>query len=122
MAEKASSETTPAVCKDSLRTETTEHEWINENIDLLHIIAQEYCHGTAFLVGNRSALVKLRAAIDTALSDGVANVAMFADDGEGYGVYIRVVTTKEMKAVPFGYTDADAQRCRPWPKWMWRAL
>ena len=59
----------------------------------LHITSQFHEHGEAYVTGTREGLEKLRAAIDQALliNDGVAEV--YATDGEGYGVIVRLSST-----------------------------
>lgn len=63
----------------------------------LHLYAQECEHDNAYIVGSRESLTKLRNAVDEALankaqhksSDALAE--FFAADGEGYGLYVKVV-------------------------------
>jgi len=52
----------------------------------LHVYAQPFSHGDAWLVGNRDSLIALRDAIADALEGPVhaGSVHAFATDGEGY--------------------------------------
>jgi len=50
----------------------------------LHIYAQGYWHGDAFIVGTREALVALRDAIDGAIANGSADCESSVNDGEGF--------------------------------------
>lgn len=58
--------------------------------ELLNIHAQYQWHDDVLIVGNREGLMKLRDAIDRALSDAgpKAGNDVFASDGEGYGVNV----------------------------------
>lgn len=84
---------------------------------LLHVIAQQHYHMPAFIVGNRLALENLRAAINAALATGAGHAAVFANDGEGYGLH--VAFRINLDDVPYGYTDRDmCPDDKPWPGWM----
>ena len=95
----------------------------DDDVPLLHLIAQTAWHDPAFIVGNREGLKRLRKAIDTALLRPGAwtRADECAADGEGYGVHVRCVTTAEMETAPYGYTDPVACGDAPWPPWMKRA-
>lgn len=55
----------------------------------MHVYGQFMWHGEARIVGTRSALEGLRAAIDAALKDGKGETGeVFASDGEGYVVEV----------------------------------
>jgi hypothetical protein len=82
----------------------------------MHVLAQSIWHDAAFLIGTPDALKALRDAITAALVTGTGNVKTFANDGEGYTVY--VVSRDDMDGVPCGYTDDAARHRGPWPAWI----
>jgi hypothetical protein len=51
---------------------------------ILHIRAERSWHDDAYLIGNREALMQLRAAIDEALSQGVGFAFVMTSDNERY--------------------------------------
>ena len=60
-------------------------------IDLLHVYGQRAHHDDVFIVGNRSALKKLKKAIEEVLSKkegGESIIAVSVNDGEGYDLHI----------------------------------
>lgn len=57
---------------------------------MLHLHAQPWPHGDAWLVGDAAALESLRDAIGRALVAGSAAAHTFAADGEGYPVLVAV--------------------------------
>ena len=60
------------------------------NVNRLHIYGQTYNHDHAFIVGDTTALIALRDAIDAALETGstVGETTVFAADGEGYDIKV----------------------------------
>lgn len=62
-----------------------------DDIALLHIYAQYGWHDTAWIAGNRDGLLKLRNAIDAALTDkhglGLSE-SVSVNDGEGYKIAV----------------------------------
>ncbi len=56
--------------------------------ELLHVYGQSYWHTPALVIGQKTALLKLRDAIDKALQDGHGRCDVFANDGEGYTVHV----------------------------------
>ena len=74
---------------------------------MLHVIAQEFEHGDAFIVGTPVALRHLMAAIDAALSDGVAAVerGTVPKDGEGFWLTVHAVPPEGMAGVPLPYAE-----------------
>lgn len=77
----------------------------------LHIYGQNTSHGEAYLVGDIMALTKLRDAINVALRDGDAATGVFAEDGEGYTVY--VMKRQNLDDVQLPYTDGDWEGKHP---------
>jgi hypothetical protein len=69
-----------------------------DDIALLHLYSPLHHHSDQHVVGNREGLLRLRAAIDRALEEGVGVETAFTNDGEGY--YLNVV-----------------QDDRPWEEW-----
>ena len=87
---------------------------------ILHILPQELWHDPAVIAGTRGAIAELRDALTRALEPPHQphQARVFADDGEGYRVFVRVGTEAEMRAIPYGYTDAMAcGEGREWPEW-----
>ena len=86
----------------------------------LHVLAQSLPHRPAVLIGNRAGLTALHNAILRAMSGGVSKAAVFAEDGEGYGLV--VVCREDIDGAPFGYTDEKFQNRHPWPEWLIEAM
>lgn len=59
----------------------------------VHITSQFHEHGEAYVTGTREGLVALRDALDVALAKGDATAEVFATDGEGYGIVVRLSGT-----------------------------
>lgn len=78
--------------------------------DVLHCYAQAFWHAEAYISGGRDALLMLRAAIDKALDDGVAQCDVFASDGEGYTVYVVAMSEEDAARQVVPYTDEIAAR------------
>lgn len=79
--------------------------------NILHVFSNEVWHESAAIVGGREALVKLKEAIDKALSEGEATFETMVNDGEGYNVNVMCVEDEEVitvLAVP--YTDEIAEQ------------
>lgn len=58
-------------------------------MNVLHIFGQEALHDEVYIVGNKSALERLRNIIDMAIADDYDSVdGFYASDGEGYGISI----------------------------------
>lgn len=57
----------------------------------LHVHPQPMWHGSAAIVGNGAALEALQRAIAVALSCGDATAVVYAADGEGYSISVRLV-------------------------------
>lgn len=62
----------------------------------LHIYAQQLNHDSAWIVADKSALFELRDAIDRALKEGNTCSEFYAEDGEGYSLYVVELGEKEM--------------------------
>jgi len=73
----------------------------------LHIYAQQLNHDSAWIVGDKEAFLKLRAAIDKALADGNTATEVESADGEGYSVYFAVLPEKDLawENMDLPYTD-----------------
>ena len=61
--------------------------------ELLHLYSQRYFHTPAFIIGNRAGLELLLGAITAALEAGGGCAEVFASDGEGYGVLVKLEDT-----------------------------
>jgi hypothetical protein len=63
-----------------------------KDMRLLHVYGPSAHHDEVFIVGNRAALVGLRAAIDAALDEGnrfrAATTESFVVDGEGFDTHV----------------------------------
>jgi len=88
----------------------------NETIKLLHLYAQTNWHDPAFIVGNRPALLALKAAIERALSDeeGMGKADAFTADGEGYSLYVALNASEQLSSLDWQglrlpYTDPIAK-------------
>jgi hypothetical protein len=80
--------------------------------DVLHCYAQHSWHTEAYISGTRDALEALRAAIDRALVDEVAECQAFAADGEGYTVYVVAMSVADAERQVVPYTSDIA--AQPW--------
>ncbi|MGM9929973.1 MAG: hypothetical protein ACI35P_18695 [Bacillus sp. (in: firmicutes)] len=61
----------------------------DEEGPMCHFFGQQSWHGDAYLIANRTALLELREAIDTALKYDESRLDLFPSDGEGYDLYIK---------------------------------
>lgn len=59
----------------------------------LHVYGQYREHSGATIIGTREGLAALRDAVDAALTSGTGNAAVFATDGEGYGLIVERAST-----------------------------
>lgn len=75
----------------------------------LHLFAQGFEHDDGAIVGNREALLALKAGIECALTAtrGVACVEAFVNDGEGYFLNLYCVSDSEMERMIQPYRDRD---------------
>jgi hypothetical protein len=94
-----------------------------KDIDVVHIHAQPQWHDEAFIVANRSGLLKLREAIDRALEEGSAQVELMPADGECFNLHIIVGDedwqSEFWKKAALPYTDELASEKRPDAVWPW---
>ena len=74
---------------------------------ILHVYAQDQWHDEAFLVGDRAALEKVRAAIDAALESGFGKAVASAADGEGYHLHVVRHDAERMKRLRLPYASFD---------------
>ena len=85
----------------------------DENLTLnstnfLHIYAQHMPHHESFIVGNTSALLKLREMIDEALKEGEATRDFTASDLEDYQTFVMKIADEEIalfESLEMPYTD-----------------
>lgn len=76
----------------------------------LHIYAQGEWHGEAHIIGTTEALRKLRAAIDSALTEGGGTATSFTNDGEGFDTaVVRVDNAEEFAKLAVPYTNEIAK-------------
>lgn len=81
-------------------------------ISYLHVYGQGVWHDSVLIVGNRKALLTLRATIDKALKRSGAQTSdtVFAGDGEGYNALItRCDNERLWPQLAAPYTDEIAQ-------------
>ena len=97
---------------------------MSEPIKILHIHAQAYWHGDAWIVGNREALERLRELIYAALLGVIIKADFFTNDGEGYSVHIVPVEgqidTPAIASLAVPYIDPDAEEKRGDAVWPWK--
>lgn len=74
----------------------------------LHIYAQSIWHSEARIKGNRTALERLRQAIDDALATGAGACEAFVSDGEGYHTQISLLSVDALDKERLPYTDEIA--------------
>lgn len=92
--------------------------------ELVHIYQQEVQHDSVHIVGNRAGLLRLRAAIEMALSQGQKEVLAFINDGSGY--MIKVVCLNEplkgenWTELGVPYTNSNAMEGREDAIWPWQ--
>lgn len=91
-------------------------------VNRLHIYGQSYNHDHAFIVGDTTALIELRDAIDRALKTGTtaSETTSFTADGEGFEVKVYREEEEEYwdkAGLPYtdrtGFVDAD-DAIGPW--------
>lgn len=66
----------------------------DEPTPLCHIFGQQMWHSNAYLIANRTALIKLKEAIDVALKHKEIRLGLSPSDGEGYDLFIGSVKGK----------------------------
>jgi hypothetical protein len=74
---------------------------------VLHVYAQPWSHGEAWVVGTREGLMELRDAINRALSDGTSRAEVVAMDGEGYRALVLVTDRTDLQ-LPYAEALAEA--------------
>lgn len=72
---------------------------------ILHIYAQAFEHGEAFIVGTEESLLALRGAIDQALAANIGECDNFVSDGEGYSTYVIKVVKDEAETLGRPYAE-----------------
>jgi hypothetical protein len=86
-----------------------------KNLDnLLHIFGQPYWHQPVYIMGDRTGLLQLRAAIDQALAGDQGRVEVYTNDGEGYDVYVKHLSDeKQQQQLMLPYYDAPGLQSLP---------
>ena len=86
--------------------------------NVLHLYPGESFHSDGFVVGDKSALLRLRAAIDKALETGMEVAPVYVIDGEGYNCIV-ICTDEPNLVVPYTAEDAllgsGCQEQKKWP-------
>lgn len=75
----------------------------------LHIYAQAYHHCDAHIVADAEGLDALIAACEQAKKTATSAQQVFTDDGEGYGVFVTVLETRDPRweQLCFPYIDKE---------------
>ncbi|MBS0959817.1 hypothetical protein [Acetobacter thailandicus] len=91
-----------------------------DNCKVLHVIAQYDQHDDAHIIGTRAGLLRLRDAIDSALSEVnvTKKASVITNDGEGYVALIRCISGDDVDSIPLGYTADYAKDDSEWPEFM----
>lgn len=91
-----------------------------EEMETLHIYAQEIWHDDAYIAGTTEALKLLRDAIDAAIATGTGRAECFVCDGEGYRIEVVATTDEQIDKMAVPYTDecakgdAESMKFGPW--------
>lgn len=80
-------------------------------MSIVHIYPQELWHDSAYIAGTREGLLARRRAIDSALEHDAARADVYANDGEGYCVYVNRVDDALAQQLALSYTDPIAKGC-----------
>lgn len=96
---------------------------MDDSIRLLQLYTQPAWHEDAWIVGNRPGLEALVQAIQNALSSGEGAAEVFAADGEGFTLRVRLdnapMSSPSWMKRAMPYTDESAREHRPeavWPE------
>lgn len=88
--------------------------------DICHVYGPGQWHDDAIIAADTSALLKIKQAVDEALTNGTGECELFVNDGEGFTFAVLKVDnpeTKEKLAIP--YTDdfaASKNKDAIWPE------
>ena len=63
----------------------------------VHIYAQPFNHGDAYIVADAEGLTAIRDACDAALKRGSTAIEPFTEDGEGYALIVMNIETRDPK-------------------------
>lgn len=79
---------------------------------MINIYPSDFPHSEAFIVGDQSALLKLRDAIDEAIKSsereagsGIAQLTDFDTEGEGYNLIVMAADTDELWEISAPYLN-----------------
>jgi hypothetical protein len=89
---------------------------------VVHVWSQGAWHDSAYIVGDRDGLIKLRGAIDQAIKSGAASAEVFVIDGEGYNIEVKCVEDTKRLAVPYLESYAKEERTRKDVTFPWRTI
>jgi hypothetical protein len=80
----------------------------NEPMPMCHFYGQQSWHNNAYLIANRTALLELKDAIDTALKHGEIRLGLSPSDDEGYDLFLKCVEDDfEWEDLELPYHDRD---------------
>lgn len=85
----------------------------------LHIHGQQSWHDSAYIVGTREDLIKLRDAIDAAIGLEKKIAMFYVNDGEGYDVMIYRVDEHTAGRLAVPYTEEMAAEHASDKVWPW---
>ena len=90
---------------------------------LLHVHAQWEWHQPVFIVGNKSGLIALRNAVDTAIQQGSGRGLATPKDGEEYAFYVLMDDSdwqsESWRQAALPYTDSSAAEAHDEAVWPW---
>lgn len=94
--------------------------------ELLHVYGQSLPNDSLYIVGNRAGLVRLKAAIELALSNVHHETIAYVNDGEGFAIRAMLLAEAwefenwTRLAVPYSERDAmEAKENAIWPWDFW---
>ena len=79
-----------------------------KKMKILHLYPGETYHAEGYVAGNRDGLIKLRDAIDRAITLGKGAAPVSINDGEGYTCFVLCVPNEEADNLIVPYTAEDA--------------
>ncbi len=82
----------------------------------LHVYGQKDRHDDVFVIGNVEGLKRLRDALNSVLSGSKneAKETSFAQDGEGFNVYVKRVFGDELEKAHLPYADGPGEGSVPY--------
>jgi hypothetical protein len=72
-------------------------------MNVLHVYGQHSWHDSAYVVGDKNALMALRDAIDEAIKNGIGKAHVFVADGEEYTLNVVEKNSDSMENMSYPY-------------------